>query len=181
MKILFARMLRAIKLDQQLFEEIAADPSTQPQSVWAVAIFAMATSFGFFSAVGGTAVNIALITTMIAWYVWAFTIFYIGSRLFLEDRERAHRKTVMRVVAFAAAPGLIRLLGVIPQTSIVLMAVSSIWILVAAVLGLKKVFTQTATVKVAVVTVGAWLVASLFQAIMIVTLLSVFGVSRSGP
>jgi predicted secreted protein len=181
MSKLFDRMLRAIKLDQGLFEEIAGDPSVQPQSVWAVAIYAMATSFGFFSTLGGTAVNIALITTMLAWYVWAFSIFYIGSRLFREDSEGTDRKTVMRVVAFASAPGLIRLLGIIPKTTIVLMVVSSIWMLVAAVTGLKQVFSRTATAKIAIVTVVTWLVASLFQSIMIVTLITVFGVSKSGP
>lgn len=180
MKILFERMLRAIKLDQGFFEEIAADPSVQPQSVWAVAIYALATAFGFFSTVGGTAVNIALITTMLAWYAWAFSIFYFGSRLFREGREHADRKRVMRVVAFAAAPGLIRLLGIIPKTTIVLMVVSSIWIVVAAVIGLKQVFSRTATAKIAIVTVVTWLFASLFQSIMIVTLITVFGVSKSG-
>ncbi len=180
MKLLFARMFRAIKLDQSFFEEVAAESSLQPHSVWAVAIFAMATSFGFFSAAGGTAVNIALITTMIAWYVWAFSIFYIGSRFFSVEKESADRKTVMRIVAFAAAPGLIRLMGIIPQLAIVVMVVSSVWILIAAVLGLRKVYTQTSTANIAAVTIGAWLAATLFQAIMMVTLLSVFGISKSG-
>ena len=181
MKLLLARMFRAIKLDQMFFEEIVADPSTQPQSVWAVALFAMATSFGFFSVAGGTAVNIALITTMISWYVWAFSVFYIGSRLFREEKEGVDRKTVMRVMAFAAAPGLIRVLGVIPKTTIVLLIISTIWILIAAVLGLRKAFAQTATGKIAVVTLVTWMGASLFQAILMVTLLTVFGVSKSGP
>ena len=181
MKILFARMLRAIKLDRNFFGEVAADPTLQAHSVWTVAIFAMATSFGFFGAVGGVAVNIALITTMLSWYIWAFSIFYIGSRLLGEKGESADRKTVIRVVAFAAAPGLIRVLAIIPKTAIVLMVVSSVWILAAAVVGLKQVFTRTATAKITIMAVGTWLAASLFQAIMIVTLLSVFGVSRSGP
>jgi len=181
MKLLLARMFRAIKLDQLFFEEIVADPSTQPQSVWAVALFAMASAFGFFSVAGGTAVNIALITTMITWYVWAFSVFYLGSRLFRVETGQVDRKTVMRVMAFAAAPGLIRILGVIPKTTIVLLIVSSIWILVAAVIGLKKAFPQTATGKIAVLTLVTWLASSVFQAILMVTLLTVFGVSKSGP
>jgi hypothetical protein len=174
-------MKRVIKLDQRLFEEIVSDPSSQGQSVWAMAIFAMATAFGFFSMVGGTAVNIGLITTMIAWYVWAFSVFYSGTRLFRGDGEGADRKTVLRVMAFACAPGVIRLLGVIPKSTIVILIISSIWILIAAIIGLKKVFPKTATAYIAAVTIGTWFAASMFQAIMIVTLLSVFGVSKSGP
>jgi hypothetical protein len=181
MKILFARLFRVIRLDQSMFDEIASDPSLQPHSVWAVAIFAMATSFGLFSSAGGTTVNIVLITTMLAWYVWAFSVFYIGSRAFRAETSPVDRKAVMRVVAFASAPGLIRLLGLIPKSFVILLLISSIWILIAAVIGLKKVFVQTSTSRIAAVTVGTWLAASLFQAILMVTLISVFGVSKSGP
>lgn len=179
MKILLRRMVRVIKLDPSLFEEIVTDPATHAHSIWAMALFAMATAFGFFGRVGGTAVNIALITTMLAWYVWAFSLFYVGTRLLRSDKGHADRKTVLRVVAFACAPGIIRLLGIIPQSTMVLMIVSSVWILVAAIFGLKKVFPHTATLNIAVVTIGTWFAATLFQAILMVTLLSVFGVSNS--
>ena len=179
MKILFSRLFRVIRFDQAMFDEIASDPSLQPQSVWAVAIFAMATSFGLFSNAGGTAVNIVLITTMVAWYVWAFSVFYIGSRAFRGEAEPVDRKKVMRMVAFATAPAVIRLFGLIPKSFSILFLISSIWIIVAAVIGLKKVFVQTRTGQIAAVTIGTWLAATIFQAIMIVTLLSVFGVSKS--
>jgi hypothetical protein len=128
----------------------------------------MATAFGFFSMVGGTAVNIGLITTMIAWYVWAFSVFYVSSRIFHKNGEGGDRKTIMRVVAFASAPGLIRILGVIPKSLVIIFIISSVWILIAAIIGLKKVFTQTGTAKIAGVTIGCWLVASIFQAILMV-------------
>lgn len=180
MKALLSRMLRAIKLDSLLFDEIVSDPSLQGQSVWAVAIFAMATSFGTFVFIGGTAVNIGLLTTMIAWYVWAFSVFYISSRFLKRESVAGDRKTIMRVVAFACAPGLIRLLGVIPKTTTIVLIISSIWILIAAVYGLKKVFTKTPVINIAAITVVAWLGATLFQAILIVTLLAVFGPVKSG-
>jgi hypothetical protein len=178
MKILLLRMLGVIKLDPTSFEEIAADPSSYGHSIWAMAIFAVATAFGFFGMVGATAVNIALIATMLAWYAWAFSVFYIGTHFFRADKLNVDRKTVLRVVAFACAPGIIRLFGIIPQSTIILLIVTSVWILTAAVLGLKKVFTHTATANIAIVTIGTWFAASVFQAILIVTLLSVFGVSN---
>jgi hypothetical protein len=92
--------------------------------------------------------------------------------------DGADRKTIMRVVAFASAPGVIRLLGVIPKITMIILAVSSIWIVIAAVMGLKKVFTQTTTVKITALCVGTWFAASLFQAILLVVLLAVFGVTE---
>ncbi len=180
MKPIFKRIQRAITLDRHLFEEIVADPATQGQSVWVVALFAMATAFGSFSLAGGTAVNIALLTTMIAWYVWAFSVFFFGTHIFGTTRKLVDRKAIMRVMAFACAPGIFRLLCLIPRSTIAILILTSVWILVAAVMGVKKVFTQTSTVKIAILCVGTWVVATLFQAILMVTLLSVFGISKSG-
>jgi hypothetical protein len=179
MKPIFKRMQRAIALDQTLFEEVVADPSVQGQSVWVVAIYAMTTAFGSFSMIGGAAVNIGLITTLLTWYIWAFSVFYFGTRFLGPMTDGADRKTVMRVVAFASAPGAIRLLGVIPKTTIAILAISSIWILIAAVVGLKKVFIETTTAKIAVICTGTWFTATLFHAIVLVVLLAVFGVSES--
>jgi hypothetical protein len=178
MKPLFKRMQRAITLDRSLFEEVVADPSVQGQSVWVVAIFAMTTAFGTFSMISGTAVNIGLITTILTWYIWAFSVFFLGTRILGEMLEGADRKTVMRVVAFASAPGVIRLLGVIPKTTIIILIISSVWILIATVIGLRKIFTQADTLKIAAVCVGTWFAATLFQAILVVVLLAVFGVPR---
>lgn len=179
MKALINRMFRAIKLDRQLFEEIVSDPSVQGQSVWAVAIFAMATAFGSFTMIGGTAVNIGLITTMIAWYVWAFSLFYIGTRFLGEHAAHANRKTIMRVVAFGCAPGIFRLLGIIPKTATIVLIITSLWILATVIIGLKSVFSEAHSAKIAIITVVTWIAATLFQLILIVTLLSVFGVSKS--
>jgi hypothetical protein len=175
MKPIFKRMQRAIVLDQTLFEEVVADPSVQGQSVWVVAIYAMTTAFGFFGMIGGAAVNIALITTFLAWYIWAFSVFYFGTRFLGPMPDGADRKTIMRVVAFASAPGITRLLGLIPKSFEYILLISSIWILIAAVVGLKKVFTQTTTAKITAVCAGAWLASTLFQAILMVVLLAVFG------
>lgn len=177
MKQLFNRMIRVIRFDQSLFDEIIADATTQGQSVWAVAIFSMFTAFGFFSAVGGAAVNIGLITTIISWYVWAFSISYIGRRMLLTDATPADHKTIMRVVAFASAPGLVRILAIIPKTIGIIFIISSIWILIATVLGLRKVFKDADMAKITGVAVVTWVAATLFQAILMVTLVSVFGVS----
>jgi hypothetical protein len=178
MKPIFKHMQRAIVLDQTLFAEIVADPSVQGQSVWVVAIYAMTTAFGSFSMISGAAVNIGLITTILAWYIWAFSVFYFGARFLGPMSDGADRKTIMRVVAFASAPGVIRLLGLIPNAFIYIFTISSLWILVAAVVGLKKVFTQTTTAKITAICAGAWMAATLFQAILMVVLLAVFGGSE---
>ena len=172
-----SRMISAAKLDPSLFEELINDPTTQGQSVWVVAIFAMTTGFGMFSRAGALAVNSCLVTTFFAWYFWSFTLYLAGTYLFRETQKKADRKTVMRVMAFACAPGILRLLGVIPQTSVILFIVTSVWIIAGSVMGIKMAFAIPQTGKVFLLCAGTWFLAFLVQFLLLVLIFSALGVS----
>ncbi len=177
MSTFISRMIGAAKLDPSLFEELINDPKTQGQSVWVVAIFAMTTGFGLFSRAGATAVNSCLVTTFFAWYFWAFTLYFAGTYLFREAEKKADRKTVMRLMAFASAPGILRVLGVIPQTSVILFIVTSVWIIAASVMGIKMAFEIPNTGKVILLCTGTWLLAFFVQILLLVMIFSALGVS----
>ena len=177
MNTFVSRMIRAAKLDASLFEELINDPSTQGQSVWVVAIFAMATGYGMFSRAGVTAVNSCLVTTFFGWYFWAFTLYFVCTYLFRNAVTKTDRKTIMRVVAFASAPGVFRLLGVIPQTSGILYIFTSAWIISACVIGIKKAFKIPSTGMAALLCVGTWLLAFIVQSLLLLLVFSVFGIS----
>jgi len=177
MHIFVSRMVRAAKLDASLFEEIINDPSTQGQSVWVVAVFAMATGYGMFSRAGVTAVNSCLVTTFFAWYFWAFTLYFVSTYLFRNTVTKTDRKTILRVVAFASAPGVLRLLGVIPLTSGILFIVTSVWIIAASVIGIKMAFKISHTGKVIFLCTSTWLLAFIVQGLLLLLVFSVFGVS----
>lgn len=177
MNILFARMLRVIKLDSSLFEEIIDDSTSQSQYAWVVAILAMATGFGMFSQAGATAVNICLVTTFLSWYFWAFSVYFIGTYMFREVESKTDRKTIMRVMGFANAPGALRLLGVVPQTAPVVFLVTTIWMIAASVTGVKQAMHIRENSKVVVLCAGTWLLSFLVQVLLLILFFSVFGVS----
>jgi hypothetical protein len=177
MNTFVSRMIRAAKLDASLFEELINDPSTQGQSVWVVAIFAMATGYGMFSRAGVTAVNSCLVMTFLGWYFWAFTLYFVSTYLFRNAVTKTDRKTIMRVVAFASAPGVFRLLGVIPQTSGILFIFTSVWIIAASVIGIKKAFKMPSTGMAVLLCVGTWLLAFIVQSLLLLLVFSVFGIS----
>lgn len=178
MNTLVSRMIRAAKLDDSLFEELINDPSTHGQSVWVVAIFAMTTGFGLFSRAGAIAVNSCLVTTYLAWYFWAFTLYFVGTYLFREAEKKIDRKTIMRVMAFACAPGVLRLLGVIPQTSVVLFIATSVWIIAASVMGIKMAFKIPHTGKVILLCAGTWILGFVVQSLLLLMIFSALGVSK---
>jgi len=177
MNTLVSRIIRVIKLDSFLFEELVNDPASQGQSVWVVAIYAMATGFGMFSRAGATIVNVCLVTTFLAWYIWAFTIYFAGTYLFRDTESQTDRKTIMRVMAFASAPGILRLLGVIPQTSTILFIATSLWIIAASVIGIKMAFQIRQTGKVVILCAGTWLLTFFAQSLLLVMFISAFGVA----
>jgi hypothetical protein len=177
MNLFVSRMIRAAKLDASLFEELIDNPSIQGQSVWVVAIFAMATGYGMFSRAGVTAVNSCLVTTFFAWYFWAFSIYFIGTYFFGNATTKTDRKTIMRVVAFSSAPGVLRLLGVIPQTSSILFIVTSVWIVAASVMGIKMAFTISHTGKAILLCASTWLLAFVVQSLLLLLVFAAIGIS----
>jgi hypothetical protein len=177
MKLLFSRLIRSIKLDATLFEEIIADPKTQGHSYWVVAILAMATGYGMFSRAGSMAVNIGLAMTFFAWYVWAFTVYYAGTRIFQAEPSRVDRKTVLRVMAFASAPGMLRILGVIPKMTLVVFLITSAWIIYAGAIGIKIAFKREQISQAILLCAATWLVVFFIQVVFMIILLSVFGIS----
>lgn len=170
-------MFRAAKLDGSLFEEIINDPSTYAQSIWVVAILAMATGYGMFGRAGVTAVNSCLVTTFFAWYFWAFSLYFVSTYLFRNSITKTDRKTIIRVVAFASAPGIFRLLGVIPQTSGILFIVTSLWIIAASVVGIKIAFKISHTGLAIFICTSTWLLSFIVQGLLLLLVFSVFGVS----
>lgn len=177
MKLLFSRMIRAARFDLSFFEEIIDEPKTQGHSYWVVAIFAMTTGFGMFSRVGGNAVNIGMATSLLSWYIWAFTVYYFSTFLFRNAPVQPDRKTIMRVMAFAQAPAVLRLVGVIPQVTLIVFLITSVWIIMASVLGIKQAFNTPNTGKAILLCAGTWGVVFLVQSLFLVMFLSVFGVS----
>jgi hypothetical protein len=80
-------------------------------------------------------------------------------------------------MAFASAPGILRLLGVIPQTSVILFIATSIWIIAASVIGIKMAFNIRHAGKVVILCAGTWLLTFLAQYLLLVMFISAFGVA----
>ncbi len=73
------RMIRAAKLDVNLYEEVEADKSTMPQAMGVVVLSSVAAGIASFSITGISGVVIGTISALISWYVWAFITYLIGT------------------------------------------------------------------------------------------------------
>jgi hypothetical protein len=180
MRLYFNRFFRAAKLDVSLYQEVVADPVLLNQAWITVLLYAMLASWGSFGRAGAIGSNIGMISALIGWYIWAFSSYFLATRLFREKStatERADRKAVIRAMGFACAPGVIRFLGIIPGLGIVALVVSSIWMIVAATIAVKVALNFESTTRAAGSCIVGWIIGALAQGLLLVVLLSVFGVS----
>jgi hypothetical protein len=179
MKLFFIRAFRAAKLDAAVFDEVMENSKLMIQAIIVVFIYAAAVAYGTFSRAGATGINGAIIITLIGWYIWAFSTYFAGVRLFPETGTIADRKAFMRTMGFASSPGWLRLLGLVPEMGGAVFAVISIWMVVAAVVAVKKALNYTSTQRAAAITVICWILSTLFQGLLYIFFFSVFGISNS--
>jgi len=176
MATMMEQMFRAAKLEPAFFEEVVDNPGLQRRSRWVVALFAMTASVGMFLRTSGTAVNIGLVTTLIAWYVWAFSTYYVGTYFFADSDTPRNRQAIMRVMGFAAAPGILRILGMIPFTGGIVFLVTSVWMVAASALGVQRALGYASIRKAVAISMGCWLMSTLLQGVLMVAAFNAFGV-----
>ena len=51
---------------------------------------------------------------LVGWYIWAFIIYFIGTKLLPEPQTKSNVGELLRTIGFASAPGLIRVFGIFP-------------------------------------------------------------------
>ena len=177
MNLFLNRLFRAAKLDAGLYDEVIADPKTMFQAMMAVFIYSAASAYGGFGRAGVAGINFGMITTITGWYIWAFSTYFVGVRLLPEAETNVDRKALLRAMGFASAPGLFRLLGLIPNVAGVTLLIASVWVFVAAVVAVKQAMNYKSIYRAVGVCMIGWIIGAIFQGLMYVSLLSVFGIS----
>jgi hypothetical protein len=98
--------------------------------------------------------------------VWAFLTYYIGTRLLPEPRTRADYGQLLRTIGFASAPGLIRVVGIIPGLGAIVFAVAGVWMLIAMVIAVRQALDYTSTWRAVGVCAIGWVVQSVILGVV---------------
>ncbi len=165
------RMIRAAKLDVQLYEEVEADRSAMGQAMGVVVLSGVAAGIGNFANGGLVGTVTGTIGALVGWYIWAFLTYFIGTRLLPEPQTRADQGELLRTIGFSSAPGLIRVLGIIPGLTALVFSVAGIWMLVAMVIAVRQALDYESTWRAIAVCVIGWVI----QAVILVVAVSMFG------
>ncbi|HEX2501155.1 MAG TPA: YIP1 family protein [Methylomirabilota bacterium] len=155
MASLTGRMLGAAKLDAATYEEVENDPGATPQAMLVVVIANLAAGVAVVRELGIVGLLVASLISLIGWYAWAFVTYFVGTRFLPGAKTQADVGQLLRTIGFSAAPGLIRVLGVIPVLDKPITWIASVWMLVAMVVAVRQALDYESTGRaVAVCVIG---------------------------
>ena len=152
------RMIRAAKLDAQLYEEVEADKGALGQAMGVVVLASIAGGVGSGGLGGFSGILIGTVGALIAWFIWAALTYFIGTKILPEPTTRADVGELLRTTGFSSAPCLIRVLGLGPCLTDIVFLVSGVWMLTAMIIAVRQALDYQSTFRAVGVCIIGWIV-----------------------
>ena len=132
-----SRIYRAIKIDPDLYEEVEHDKSATFQAASVVILSSLAAGVGAIH-LGASNFLLGPALSLINWFIWAFFVFIIGTKLFPDKQTKSNVGEVLRTIGFASAPGIIRVFGITPELMGVTFIGAQFWMLACMVVAVRQ-------------------------------------------
>ena len=131
------RMIRAARLEPQLYEEVEHDRSATTQALLVVALGAVAAGIGALS--GGLDAFLAgIVIALVGWAVYAYVAFWVGTNLFKGPHTEATWGQLLRTLGFASSPRVLLILGIIPVVGGLIWLAVFVWWVTATVIAIRQ-------------------------------------------
>jgi hypothetical protein len=101
---------------------------------------------------------VGTVTALVGWYIWAFLTYLIGTKFLPEPQTKSDIGELLRTIGFASSPGLIRVLGVVPEIEKFVFSAASVWMLVAMVIAVRQALDYKGTWRAIIVCVIGWVI-----------------------
>lgn len=171
------RALGAAVLDPATYEVVEAERPAAYQALSIVLLSSLAAGIGAGGADGPSARSIAILTVvaLASWLAWAGLILQIGGRLFPERHTRVDYGQLVRTVGFAAAPGMIQVMGLFTSIRPLVFVIAWMWMLAAMIVAVRQALDYRSTwhaIAVCVIALGVVLSVALVMALTFATAVS---------
>ena len=162
------RVFGAAMLDRRVYEDVEADVRSTGQAVAVVVLASVAGGIGLLGLGAQTPQSLAtgIVGSLIGWVAWAALTYLIGTHLLPEPQTRADLGELLRTIAFASAPGLLRVLAVIPVLGLTIYAIASAWMLLAMIVAVRQALDYKSTGRAVVVCVVGWVLSLAVAAVI---------------
>jgi len=170
-------MIRAARLDVNLYEEVEADKQATGQAMGVVVLSSLAAGIGSVGATGISGLVIGTVVALIAWFIWAFITYFVGTKILPEPQTRADYGELLRTIGFSSSPGLVRILGIIPVLGSFIFILSGIWMLVAMIIAVRQALDYKSTLRAVGVCIIGWII----QLVVLWIVFTLFGGFEAPP
>ena len=162
------RLIGAMALDPLLYEEVEADRLATAQALIVVVFSSVGAGIGARGFIGNSIPGILFITALalVSWATWALVTFEIGARLMPEPQTRVDVGELLRTIGFSAAPGMLRVFGVVPGATIPAFAITAVWMLAAMIVAVRQALDYQSTGRAIAVCMIGWTLAIAIAAII---------------
>ena len=167
------RMIGAAKLDVHTYEEVEADTAAMGQSMTVVVLSSVAAGIG--AGQGMIGLVVGSLAALLGWFVWAFVTYLVGTKMLPEPQTEADVGQLLRTTGFSAAPGLLRVLGLIPALGMLATLAANIWMLVSMVVAVRQALDYRSTGRAGGVCLIGW-----FALLLITMVLGVVTIGALG-
>jgi len=152
------RMIGAATLDVHTYEEVEADATATTQAMGVVVLSSLAQGIAGLTQGGSSGFVYGVIGALIGWFIWAFLVYIIGTKVLPEPQTRSDLGELLRTTGFSASPGLLRVLGAIPLLGGLLTLAVNIWMLIAMIIAVRQALDYNSTGRAVGVCLIGWLV-----------------------
>ena len=152
------RMIGAATLNVHTYEEVEADTAATTQAMGVVVLSSIAQGIAGLAQEGGIGFVGSALVALMGWFIWAFLVYIIGTKLLPEPRTHSDLGELLRTTGFSASPGLLRVLGVIPLIGELIIFAVSIWMLIAMIIAVRQALDYQSTGRAVGVCLIGWFV-----------------------
>lgn len=160
------RVVGAMTLKASTFQEIEHDQTAMGQAVGVIVLAAVSIGIGNVFWGGLSGIISGIISSLIGYAVWALAVWLIGTKVMPDPATKADFPETFRTIGFAAAPGILGIVTIIPILGWLILFAIWIWQIAAMVIAVREVLDYTDTIKAVIVVVIGFVAYMIVAAIM---------------
>jgi hypothetical protein len=162
-------MVRAAKLEVDLYGEVEADTTANGQAFLAVIVASVASGIGV--AIAELLLEegaiwflwgllIGLVTGIVGWFAWSLLAYWLGTTIFKGPETSATYGELLRTIGFSNSPRVLSFLSFVPFFGGLIAFVVSVWALIAGVIAVRQALDLSTWRAIGTCVVG-WIIYTL--------------------
>ena len=151
------RMVGAAKLEASIYKEVKADTQATGQALGVVVLSSIAQGISAFALGGIRGFALGTATALVVWFVWVLVVYLVGTKLLPEPLTRSDIGELLRTTGFAASPGLLRVLGLVPGLGSLTVVAVSAWMFLAMIIAVRQALDYESLERTVGVCLTGWL------------------------